>query len=127
MIDGQMETLYSVNGDMMHFDLWEGTQKLALDLVESKAIMIPKQHKRELNPPVGWTVAESLLIFTHEHCNKTMLRNLGNVRFQTFQNSVHFATIAMDDMETFLGHCRSLFAIPRSRYLSRRNLTKRTQ
>ncbi|MCP4341240.1 MAG: hypothetical protein GY799_20745 [Desulfobulbaceae bacterium] len=127
MTDGQMETLFSTDGDMMDFDLWEGMQKLALDLLESKAIMIPKQRKRELTPPVPWTDADSLLIFTLEHCNKTMLRNLGNVGFMAFRNSVHFASIRTDTPETFLGHCRSLFAILRSRYLSRRNLTKRTQ
>ncbi|MCP4363982.1 MAG: hypothetical protein GY800_01585, partial [Planctomycetes bacterium] len=127
MMDGQTETLFSSDGDMMDFDLWEGTQKLALDLLHSKAIMVPKQRKRELNPPQLWTDADSRSVFTYEHRNKTMLRNLGNVGFQTFKNSVHFATISTDDPDTFLGHCHSLFAIPQSRYLSRRNLTKRTQ
>ncbi len=45
MMDGQMETLFSTDGDMMDFDIWEGTQQLALDLLESKAIMVPKQRK----------------------------------------------------------------------------------
>ncbi|MCP4397837.1 MAG: hypothetical protein GY801_11130, partial [bacterium] len=112
---------------MMDFDLWEGTQKLALDLCISKAIMVPKNKRRELDPPVAWTNADSIALFPHDHRNKIMLRNLGNLGFQTFRNSVYFATVGTDTTETFLGHCRSLFAIPRSRYLSRRNLTKRTQ
>ncbi|MCP4342602.1 MAG: hypothetical protein GY799_27910, partial [Desulfobulbaceae bacterium] len=127
MTDGLMEALFSSDGDMMDFDIWEGMQKLALDLLLSKAIMVPKQRKREMTPPQLWNDADSLSVFTYEHRNKTMLRNLGNVGFQTYKNSVHFATIGTDDPDTFLGHCRSLFAIPRSRYLSRRNLTKCTQ
>ncbi len=38
-----------------------------------------------------------------------------------------YTSVAMDNMETFLGHCRSLFTIPRSRYLSRRDLQQRKQ
>ncbi len=38
-----------------------------------------------------------------------------------------YATVTTDNTTTFLGHCRSLFAILRSRYLSRHNLTKRSQ
>ncbi|MCP4343190.1 MAG: hypothetical protein GY799_31035 [Desulfobulbaceae bacterium] len=127
MTDGHTEALFSSDGDMMDFDVWEGTQKLALDLLLSKAIMVPKQRKREMTPPGTWNEADSRSVFTYEHRNKTMLRNLGNVGFQTFRNSVHFATISTDDPDDFLAHCRSLFAIPRSRYLSRRNLMKRTQ
>ncbi len=43
MTDGQMEALFSSDGDMMDFDVWEGMQTLALDLLLSKAIMVPKQ------------------------------------------------------------------------------------
>ncbi len=98
-----------------------------MDLVESKAIMIPKSKLREQNPPVAWTNADSLALFTNDHRNKIMLRNLGNVGFSTFMNSIFYATVTTDETTMFLGHCCSLFAIPRSRYLSRRNLTKRTQ
>ncbi len=124
MMDGQTEALFSADGDMMDFDVWEGMQTLALDILLSKAIMVPKQRKRELNPPVDWSDADSRSIFTYKHRNKIMLRNLGNVGLQTYKNSVHFASISTDDPDAFLGHCRSLFAIPRSRYLSRKNLTK---
>ncbi len=43
MTDGQMETLGSTDGDMMEYELWEGMQRLALDLLQSKATMILKQ------------------------------------------------------------------------------------
>ncbi len=36
MADGQTKNLFSIDGEMMEYELWEGMQKLALDLVESK-------------------------------------------------------------------------------------------
>ncbi len=45
MTDGQTETLFSADRDMMDFDLWEGMQKLARDLIESKAVMILKSKR----------------------------------------------------------------------------------
>ncbi len=71
MANGQTENLFSVDKEMMDFELWAGTQKLALDLVESKAIMIPKSKRREQNPPIPWTAADSLDL--NDHRNKIML------------------------------------------------------
>ncbi len=112
MAEGQTETLFSADREMMDFDVWEGTQTLTLDILVSKAIMVPKQRKRELNPPVGWTEADSRSMFTYEHRNMIMLRNLGNIGLQTYKNSEHFASISTDGPAAFLGHCRSLFTIP---------------
>ncbi len=90
MEEGQTENLFSIDGDMMEFELWEGQQKLALDIIQSKAIMVPKSKWRELNPLVAWTDADSLALFTNNHRNKIMLHNLGNVGFSMYMNSVHY-------------------------------------
>ncbi|MCP4313416.1 MAG: hypothetical protein GY790_19335 [Bacteroidetes bacterium] len=118
-MEGQTEHLFTVDGEMTEFELWEGQQKLALDLIELKAVMIPKSKRRNANPPVPWTNQDTLALFMNEHRNKIMLQNLGNTGFSMYLTSLHYASMATDDTTMFLGHCLELFAIPRSRYLSR--------
>ncbi len=84
---GQAENLFSAAGKLMQFQSWEGSQKSVLDFDQSKAKMIPKNVRRETNPPTTWTANDSLEL---------------------------------------LGHCSSLFAIPRNWHLSRRSQTKRS-
>ncbi len=44
-MEGQTEYLFAPDSEMMEYELWEGQQKLALNLIESKAIMIPKSKR----------------------------------------------------------------------------------
>ncbi len=83
MMEGQTEHLFATDGEMMEFELWEGQQKLALDLIESKAVMIPKSKRRDANPPVLWTDQDTMALFMNDHQNKIMLQNLGNTGFST--------------------------------------------
>ncbi len=84
-------------------------------------------HLQSGNNAELWTPEDTLDLFPHSHRNKIVLNNLGNTGFQTYLTSDHFAMIGMDNPEVFLVHCRTLFAIPQSQYLARRNLQRRFQ
>ncbi len=50
MMEGQTDNLFAADGEMMDYELWEGIQKLTLDLIESKFIMIPKSKRTDPQP-----------------------------------------------------------------------------
>ncbi len=85
-MEGQTETLFASDGEMMDFELWEGLQKLTIDLIESRNVMIPKS-KRTAEKP--WTQADTMALFMNAHRNKSMLWNLGNTGFSTYLTSIH--------------------------------------
>ncbi len=66
-MEGQTQHLFAADSEMMEFELWEGQQKLSLDLIESKAVMILKSKRRDANPPVPWTNADTLALFMNDH------------------------------------------------------------
>ncbi len=116
-MEGQTEHLFASDSEMMDYELWEGIQKLALNLIEAKFVMIPKSKRTDPNHP--WALADTMALFPNEHRNKIMLRNLGNTMFQTYWTSTFYTSVATDMTTVFLRHCRSLFTIPLSCYLSR--------
>ncbi len=105
-MDGQTETLFAPDGEMM-------------DLIESKNVMIPNSKRTDAHQN---TNAVHKCSPKQDHALE-----LGEYWFSTYLTSTFYASVATDNMETFLGHCRSLFTIPRSRYLSRRDLQQRKQ
>ncbi len=50
MTDGQVENLFSAEGEMMDSDFWEGTRKFALDNSLFKSSMIPRKQRKEHYP-----------------------------------------------------------------------------
>ncbi len=123
-MEGHTDNLFTADGEMMDFELWEGMQKLTIDLLESKYVMIPKSKRDDEH---AWSDTDTMALFLNGHRNKIMLRNLGNTGFQTYLTSSFYPSVVTDSTTMFLGHCRNLFAIPQSHYLARRNLQRRFQ
>ncbi len=69
-MEGQTNNLFASDGEMMDFELWEEMQKLNIDLIESKYVMVPKSKRTQANP---WTQTDTMALFLNSHRNKSML------------------------------------------------------